>query len=399
MDERVTQAIAEIEAAGLGPACWRTARRLLDRADENGGVYLNYADLLALTECSAVQSALRHLTDLMKPDIIHYSTNEQIYIRFRAWARNPRISNCAPTRSFRISNCAPTRSFRISNCAPTRSFRISNCAPTRSFSEIHEETATEMATDGDDESLLLLLLKNNNNNAVVVEENNNNNAPVAAVDAGVAVDCAEAVEVADDVAIVGDVAEAVDVDESLQTLLAENGFVIAPATVAGWVRAHGAPHVEKAIRLAGERRARHPARYIEGIFSNWQAKGYPAVEVTRDFSRYAMEMATLPASSEAPAWEVAETEPEPELIDQSVWDKAKADLQLQLASSTYFTWLHDTWAAEHDDECLTVATASTYARDWLQHRLRSVVKRTVKNIVGHAVDVTFVVRPHRREFG
>jgi hypothetical protein len=37
--------------------------------------------------------------------------------------------------------------------------------------------------------------------------------------------------------------------------------------------------------------------------------------------------------------------------------------------------------------------SNTYQRDWLQHRLRIVVERTVKNGVGHAVSVDFEVRP------
>lgn len=85
----------------------------------------------------------------------------------------------------------------------------------------------------------------------------------------------------------------------------------------------------------------------------------------------------------------------PPIDARAVWQKALSELQLQLASSTYFTWLHDTWVDGYEDGAFFIATANTYARDWLQHRLRSVVKRTLKNIVGHMVDVTFVVRPRQ----
>jgi chromosomal replication initiator protein len=76
---------------------------------------------------------------------------------------------------------------------------------------------------------------------------------------------------------------------------------------------------------------------------------------------------------------------------RAAWQKALGELQLQLAPSTYSTWLHETWVSAYEDGEFLIATANTYARDWLQHRLRAVVKRTLKHVVGRTVEVNFVV--------
>ncbi len=90
----------------------------------------------------------------------------------------------------------------------------------------------------------------------------------------------------------------------------------------------------------------------------------------------------------------ADVAPEYPTIDPlAVWQKTLSELQLQLASSTYHTWLHGTWVDAYEDGAFYIATDNPYGRDWLQHRLRSMVKRTLKHIVGHMVEVNFIVRP------
>ena len=83
----------------------------------------------------------------------------------------------------------------------------------------------------------------------------------------------------------------------------------------------------------------------------------------------------------------------PETDWRAVWQKALGELQLQLAASTYYTWLHDTWLEAYEDGEFIIGTANTYARDWLENRLRTLVRKTLKGLVGRTVDVRFVVRP------
>lgn len=72
--------------------------------------------------------------------------------------------------------------------------------------------------------------------------------------------------------------------------------------------------------------------------------------------------------------------------------KLLGELQLQLEPNAYHTWLHDTWVEGYEDGEFFIGTPNTYTRDWLENRLRPLVNKTLKSIVGRSVDVKFLVR-------
>jgi chromosomal replication initiator protein len=76
----------------------------------------------------------------------------------------------------------------------------------------------------------------------------------------------------------------------------------------------------------------------------------------------------------------------------AVWQKLLGEMQLQLEPNAYHTWLHDTWVEGYEDGEFFIGTPNTYARDWLANRLRPLVRKTLKSIVGRNVDVKFLVR-------
>ncbi len=80
---------------------------------------------------------------------------------------------------------------------------------------------------------------------------------------------------------------------------------------------------------------------------------------------------------------------------RAAWQKLLGELQLQLEQNAYHTWLHDTWVEGYEDGEFFIGTPNTYARDWLENRLRPLVNKTLKGIVGRTVDVKFLVRPRR----
>ncbi len=82
---------------------------------------------------------------------------------------------------------------------------------------------------------------------------------------------------------------------------------------------------------------------------------------------------------------------------KEIWDTARSHLRLQLPRSTYETWVRDTTCLAHEDGAFVIGVANAYAKDWLSLRLRPLIKRTLAGIVGHAVDVTFVVQPVPQE--
>ncbi len=78
---------------------------------------------------------------------------------------------------------------------------------------------------------------------------------------------------------------------------------------------------------------------------------------------------------------------------REIWEIARSQLRLQMTKSTYDTWVRDTACIAYEDGVFVIAVNNAYAKDWLSLRLRPTIKRTLSNIIGRAVDVTFAVQP------
>lgn len=76
---------------------------------------------------------------------------------------------------------------------------------------------------------------------------------------------------------------------------------------------------------------------------------------------------------------------------EQVWQAALGELQLQLTKSTYDTWLRDAKYLSHEDGVFVIGVENAYAKDWLENRLLSTIKRTLTGITGRTTDVNFVV--------
>ena len=73
------------------------------------------------------------------------------------------------------------------------------------------------------------------------------------------------------------------------------------------------------------------------------------------------------------------------------WGAALSELQLQMTKATFDTWLANTRAIAFEDSTLTIRVASAFAKDWLENRLLTTVKRTLVGIVGQPIEVEFAV--------
>jgi len=78
---------------------------------------------------------------------------------------------------------------------------------------------------------------------------------------------------------------------------------------------------------------------------------------------------------------------------QQAWQATLGELQLQLTKSTFDTWLKHTHVISCEDGTFLIGVHNGYAKDWLENRLLTMVKRTLTGIVNYTVDVRFVVRP------
>lgn len=74
-----------------------------------------------------------------------------------------------------------------------------------------------------------------------------------------------------------------------------------------------------------------------------------------------------------------------------IWSAALGELQLQMTQATFETWLRDSKLVKYEDGTFVVAVKNGYAKDWLEHRLKATIKRTLARLADRTVDVTFVV--------
>ena len=75
-----------------------------------------------------------------------------------------------------------------------------------------------------------------------------------------------------------------------------------------------------------------------------------------------------------------------------VWEAAKGELQLQMTKATYDTWISNTFPIAYEDGTFIVGVHNTYAQEWLENRLRTIIKRTLIGLTNRTCEVRFVVR-------
>lgn len=74
-----------------------------------------------------------------------------------------------------------------------------------------------------------------------------------------------------------------------------------------------------------------------------------------------------------------------------IWQATLGELQLQLTGATYNTWLGRARLISYEDGTFIIGVHNGYAKDWLENRLLTMIKRTLTNITGQSVEVRFVV--------
>ena len=76
---------------------------------------------------------------------------------------------------------------------------------------------------------------------------------------------------------------------------------------------------------------------------------------------------------------------------KEIWDTAKGALQVQVNKANYETWLKDTIGISYREDQFVVGTTKAFAKEWLEKRLHSLVKKTLIGIIGRDVEVYFQV--------
>lgn len=78
---------------------------------------------------------------------------------------------------------------------------------------------------------------------------------------------------------------------------------------------------------------------------------------------------------------------------KGVWEAAKGELQLQMTKATYDTWISNTFPLAYEDGTFIIGVHNTYAKEWLENRLQTIIKRTLIRLTNETAEVKFVVRP------
>ncbi|MBI4298103.1 MAG: chromosomal replication initiator protein DnaA [Chloroflexi bacterium] len=78
---------------------------------------------------------------------------------------------------------------------------------------------------------------------------------------------------------------------------------------------------------------------------------------------------------------------------QQVWETALGSLQVQITKANYNTFLKDTRGISLNGNQFTVGVPSTFAKEWLEKRLRSLIKRTLSQNLGQETDINFMEAP------
>ena len=74
-----------------------------------------------------------------------------------------------------------------------------------------------------------------------------------------------------------------------------------------------------------------------------------------------------------------------------LWEQVLSHLQVQLSRPTFETWIKTASAESLTDDCLTIQTPNTFARNWLQKNYVTTIATVVEGIVGKPLDITISV--------
>ena len=73
----------------------------------------------------------------------------------------------------------------------------------------------------------------------------------------------------------------------------------------------------------------------------------------------------------------------------ALWQAALKDLSSQVSRANYDTWLDGTCGLRIEADHLVVGTRSEFVTEWLHKRLRPAIIRSLTDLAGSPLDVTF----------
>jgi chromosomal replication initiator protein len=84
---------------------------------------------------------------------------------------------------------------------------------------------------------------------------------------------------------------------------------------------------------------------------------------------------------------------------EQAWQSVLGQLQMEMPRASFDTWLRNTKPVSYKNGTLTIGVHNAYARDWLESRLASTVRRLLVGIMDASVAVNFIVNGNAIEAG
>ncbi len=81
----------------------------------------------------------------------------------------------------------------------------------------------------------------------------------------------------------------------------------------------------------------------------------------------------------------------PERTPELLWETALGQLELQVTRPNFETWLRNTSGLQLEGDLLTVGVPSDFAIEWLRSRMTAPINRTVSQLLGRTITVSFQV--------
>ncbi|HEX6303840.1 MAG TPA: chromosomal replication initiator protein DnaA [Anaerolineales bacterium] len=76
---------------------------------------------------------------------------------------------------------------------------------------------------------------------------------------------------------------------------------------------------------------------------------------------------------------------------EHAWQATIGQLQMDMPKAAYDTWVRDTECISYEDGTFIIGVQNAYARDWLESRLSSTIKRLLTGIMNRSIETRFVV--------
>ncbi len=76
---------------------------------------------------------------------------------------------------------------------------------------------------------------------------------------------------------------------------------------------------------------------------------------------------------------------------EQAWQAALGQLQMDMPKASFDTWVRNAEIVSYEDNVFIIGVPNTYARDWLDSRLTSKIKRLLCGIMNRTVSLRFIV--------